>query len=263
MNARAMVVGTKTCRRKRRARNFTLRGLPFDRRNVRANLEHRPAAHEAHDVRGGRFLEFDSQRLLHKNEPVRGPGDRYAIVLFNKNMNYVGERDCARSCELAARGRSGVRWFEPRPEAEPERRALLAACAATPFPREKSYSYPEHGYLGSHSKYGGHEARVLSFGWIASRGGRAERAARGLRTKREANLNNARFAALYGALLRYAAAAHPGLFGETPRHRYTSCIVAKNSQCEWHRDQRNVGPAAITALGDFAGGRLLVEAEGG
>jgi len=52
---------------------------------------------------------------------------------------------------------------------------------------------------------------------------------------------------------------HPNLFGTTSSHQFQSCIVAKNSQCEWHTDKYNIGHACFTALGDYTGGELLVE----
>ena len=45
-----------------------------------------------------------------------------------------------------------------------------------------------------------------------------------------------------------------------PRCRFDAFIIAKNSQCVWHLDYTNLGPAAITTLGDYeGGGDLLVE----
>lgn len=48
-----------------------------------------------------------------------------------------------------------------------------------------------------------------------------------------------------------------------PMGLYESALVAKDSMCEWHVDA-NVGPAAITAVGDYRKcGGLLVESERG
>ena len=41
-------------------------------------------------------------------------------------------------------------------------------------------------------------------------------------------------------------------------HTYSSILLAKNSKCNWHLDKQNVGSSIITALGDYTGGKLLV-----
>ena len=56
-----------------------------------------PRAYDAHDIRH-RLLQFDSQRLLHKNAPWEGT--RYAIVFFNKDVNYRDDPRDKRSVKL-------------------------------------------------------------------------------------------------------------------------------------------------------------------
>ena len=85
---------------------------------------------------------------------------------------------------------------------------------------------------------------------------RAAREARGLVTRATVNANNRTYAALYQALRAYLDALAPGLFG--PTGTYHACIVSKNSQCVWHCDKSNIGHAALTALGEFEGGELLI-----
>ena len=240
-----------------------------NRRSLKQVQAQQPKAYTPYDIREA-LVEFDSQRLLHRNEPWSG-GDRYAVVFFNKDFNYVGERECARSCRLAEQPMRELHWL-PRGDGGGDAAAaaavreakdtLDAVCARTNFPRDSSYAYTAHSYAGAHSKYGGNDAWFVSLGWTVSREGKRDRLLRGERTKRRDNVNNQRFKALYQALLRYMHLVYPGVFGPTAAHRYTSCIVAKNSQCAWHRDNRNVGPAAIMAFGTYTrGGRLLVEDE--
>ena len=45
-------------------------------------------------------------------------------------------------------------------------------------------------------------------------------------------------------------------FGMEYDSLYHVCIIAKNSQCVWHK---NLGGAVLTTLRDFTGGELLVE----
>lgn len=46
-----------------------------------------------------------------------------------------------------------------------------------------------------------------------------------------------------------------------PDFAYTTIQVNKNVQCLPHIDKNNVGPSYIIALGDFSGGKLVLEGE--
>jgi hypothetical protein len=212
--------------------------------------------HHAYDIRH-RVLQADTRRLLHKNAPHTG-GNRYVIVLFNKDMNYKGTTECARSVAIrAAPAMLAPRYLETRTGADVEgaREWLLAVLARTRLPPDRC------GDLAvNHPKYGPHRARLVSFGISQSRKNRAAREARGLITRATVNANNRTYAALYAALRAYLDALTPGLFG--PTGTYHACIISKNSQCVWHCDKSNIGHAALTALGDFEGGELLIMVDG-
>ena len=77
--------------------------------------------HRAYDIRH-RLLQADTARLRHRNAPHRR-GDRYAIVLFNKDLSYKGTRECARSCAIREAPPLGApRYLATREgEAKPER----------------------------------------------------------------------------------------------------------------------------------------------
>ena len=80
-------------------------------------------------------------------------------------------------------------------------------------------------------------------------------------TRQDENANNGSHLRLYGDLLDYMAWFAPNVFSEDPESMFNSCIIAKDSQCVWHKDTNNIGPAALTTLGNFTGGELLVEKE--
>ena len=106
-------------------------------------------------------------------------------------------------------------------------------------------------------KLGDQTAHRLSFGVSQSRKLRTACAAQGVYTRETENAHNRQYAALYRALCAYLDALAPGVFGQTAI--YHACIISKNSQCVWHTDKSNIGHAALTALGAFKGGELLVE----
>lgn len=281
-----------------------------------------PATWTSHDLRRS-LLVFDSWRLRHMNSP-HTRGDRYAIVLYNKDMDYKGtdldpkSTALKQTCKLPApaktyshttfgavasgaapdtgtafgfapgRGTAGdalpaheEALVAAEATAEAARRCCRAAevisarvalerlLARTSFPQDQtsggSTRTAEEG--AGNIKYGTNKARLLSFGATASRRSRAARAEQGKLTRRERNCNNTnRHAPLYEATKRYLRLFDERLFGEKeedwPRCRFDAFIIAKNSQCVWHHDYTNLGPAAITALGDYdGGGELLVETD--
>ena len=108
----------------------------------------------------------------------------------------------------------------------------------------------------NHPKYSS-QAHLLSFGVSQSRKSRRVREAQGMPTRETENTHNHRYPELYTALCAYMDALAPGTFGSAST--YHTCIVSKNSQCQWHLDKSNIGYAALTALGDFEeGGELLI-----
>ena len=228
-----------------------------------------PATWTAHDLRQVMLL-FDSWRLRHMNSPHTS-GDRYAIVLYNKDMDYKGTDHDPKSTALkrakykCSPAQTMYATTCSSSEVVEAREALEALLRRTSFPQDQtsggSTRTPEEGT--GNIKYGTNAARLLSFGATASRGSRAARADAGKFTRREQNLNNTnRHAPLYEATKRYLRLFDENLYGEWPRCRFDAFIIAKNSQCVWHHDYTNLGPAAITALGDYKdGGELLVETD--
>jgi hypothetical protein len=208
--------------------------------------------YHTYDIRH-RLLQADTTQLPHRNAPHRG-GDRYAIVLFNKDLNYKGTDRCARSTAIREAPPLGEPvYMETREgeEVERARTALLDVLRRTRLPADRC------GDLAvNHPKYSS-EAHLLSFGISQSRKSRRVREVQGLPTRETENAHNHRYSQLYAALCTYMDALAPGTFG--PTAVYHACIVSKNSQCRWHLDKSNIGHAALTALGDFEeGGELLI-----
>lgn len=230
-----------------------------------------PVSHTAYDLRNT-LLIFDSWRLRHMNLPHTG-GTRYALVLYNKNLDYVGTDCDARSVQLKRTATTKqdvvcvpVSVGDNKATANAQQ-ALLAILRRTRFPVDTTNAGTARTGKGRNSygsmKYGTNTARYLSFGAIASRKCRQKRAQNGLFSRRESNANNKRMSELYAAVLHYICCiGGPDLCGERPECRFHSFIVAKDSQCVWHYDYNNLGPAAITAVGDYTGGgELLVETD--
>lgn len=212
----------------------------------------------SYDIRH-RLVRCDTRNLFHKNTP-HTHGDRFAIVLYNKDLNY---RDsvadslslCIKSRPPAATVYSLV--FDT-PAVDDARRELLRLLDATRF-RPDRCSNLVNGCVQSHSKYGKTPGKYISFGVSASRKSQAKRAAAGIFSRRSLNRNNTQYSDLYASFKTYMDAFCPGKFGEEGCV-YSSAIIAKNSLCEWHRDKTNIGHSSLTALGTFSdGGALLIQ----
>jgi len=204
-----------------------------------------------------KLLQAETTVLRHKNAPHTG--DRYVIVMFNKNMNYAGSTECTRSCIIKAESPVQTSYLMTKESllVDLYRKELLSIFAETNFPKDRSSTASPD--TPAHSKYGTNDASLLSFGISASRKSRQLRAEAGITTRKSTNPNNSKYLRLYETLHSYLEALHPNLFGTTSSHQFQSCIVAKNSQCEWHTDKHNIGHACFTALGDYTGGELLME----
>ena len=223
---------------------------------------HRPVKHTAYDIRN-RLLLFESQYMMHKNARWSG-GNRYAIVFFNKDMDYsmnkrASQRKSPRSLRILNQPKQPTQWLRTQPATSPEvlqaKTHLLHVLNSIAFPEDRTSG------LTPSSKYGKHRGTFISLGVTQSRKNRAKRAAQGMHTRKNVNQNNVKYERLYSALGAYVNTLTPRFFGTSDAHRYQGCIVAKNSQCEWHTDKGNIGPAVITALGTFTGGKLMVETE--
>ncbi len=209
-----------------------------------------------YDIRN-KLLRAETSTLRHKNA-LHTEGDRYVIVLYNKNLNYAGTQTCTRSCAIKAQSPVQTSYLLSKDSllVDQYRKELLSLLSETKFPKERSSAMSN---TISHSKYGSNEAHVISFGISASRKSRQVRAEAGITTRKAVNTNNTKYLRLYQTLYAYLEELHPTLFGFRADHKYHACIVAKNSQCEWHTDKHNIGHACFTALGDYKGGEVMIE----
>lgn len=222
-----------------------------------------PAKYKPYKIKN-KFLLFESSRLLHKNAPWQG--DRYAIVFFNKDLNYVNSRlskKCQRSLRLLRKKRKQpITWLVAKAsnratpaDIKQKRKLLVRLLDKAKFIEDRT-----SGAKPS-SKYGDNRGEFFSFGVTKTRKNRTHREAQGLYTRKHLNQNNTKYADIYTALCDYVNSILPNFFGTKDTCKFHMCIVAKNSQCEWHHDAGNVGPAVITAVGNFKGGALWVEHE--
>jgi hypothetical protein len=51
------------------------------------------------------------------------------------------------------------------------------------------------------------------------------------------------------------------IIGPDTANKYSTILLAKNSQCNWHLDKQNIGSSLIHCIGDFEGGELLVNSK--
>lgn len=221
---------------------------------------HRPVEYTSYDIRD-KLLLFESQDTRHKNATWTS-GDRYAIVFFNKDMDYsmnkrASKRKSPRSFQILNQPKQPTQWLTTQPTTSKtvikKKAQLLKVLNSIEFPEDRTSG------LTPSSKYGKNRGTFISLGVTQSRKNRLTRALQGLMTRKNVNQNNTRYKKLFVALSNYVNTLTPMFFGTTDKHRYQGCIVAKNSQCEWHTDKGNIGPSVITALGTFKGGKLLLE----
>lgn len=213
--------------------------------------------HTAYDIRN-KMVRADTLHLRHKNAP-HTDGDRYCIVLYNKDLNYSGSHIHLRSAaiEQQAPGVTGYTLTFDTDEVRAARAKLLSILAHTKLPKDRCTNLKGNSVVKPHSKYGANTAQFVSFGVTASRKSQTARAALGLYTRESQNANNTKFHKLHAAFCEYMDVFCPGRFGDDGV--YHACIISLNSQCEWHQDKHNIGHASLSALGDFQGGHLLIE----
>ena len=118
-----------------------------------------------------RLVQADTKRLLHRNAPHRD-GDRYVIVLFNKDLNYKGTGRCARSTAI----RTAPPLDEPQyastfegDAVERARAALMGVLRRTRLPADRCGDQAVN-----HPKYDASTAHLVSFGNSQSRKSRRE-----------------------------------------------------------------------------------------
>ena len=210
----------------------------------------------AYDIRN-RMVRADTLRLLHKNAP-HTDGDRYCIVLYNKDLNYSGSHIHLRSAAVKqqAPSETGYTLTFDTDEVTRARAKLVSILTHTKLPKDRCTNLKGNSIVKAHSKYSG-QAEFISFGVTASRKSQTARAALGLYTRESQNANNERYPQLHAAFCAYMDVFCPGRFGDDGV--YHACIISLNSQCEWHQDKHNIGHASLSALGDFQGGHLLIE----
>jgi hypothetical protein len=206
-----------------------------------------------------KVVRADTCALLHRNTP-HATGDRYCIVLFNRQMNYVGSALDVRSLDIASRPavKTGYTVCFDTPQVDAARSHLLDILSTTSFPPDRCTA--SNGTAKSHSKYGDTKGMFISFGATASRKSRLQRALLGMDTRESANRNNDKYNVLYNAFVSYMDVFQPKSFATDGTGVYQCAIIARNSLCQWHMDSGNIGHASLTALGDYqTGGELLVE----
>jgi hypothetical protein len=216
--------------------------------------------HTAYDIRHN-VVRAETTTLLHRNTP-HTTGDRYCIVLFSKDMNYVGSTLDPRSIDIASRPpvKTGYTVCFETPQVVGARAHLLDILNTTSFPPDRCTA--ANGTAKSHSKYGDRVGTFISFGATASRKSRLQRALLGMHTRESVNRNNDKYSVLYNAFCRYLDVFQPKSFATDGSGVYQCAIIARNSLCEWHMDSGNIGHASLTALGDYEnGGELLIESQ--
>ena len=202
-----------------------------------------------------KIIQSETSVRYHKNAPHTG--DRYCIVLYNKNLSYANATERCKRSEMIKQQKPIDTHYLPvfdTPIVNEYRLELLDVLKKTNFPADRCSA---QSITPAHSKYGNNVGQFVSLGITASRKSQMERAEKGVFTRKSINTNNMKFPKLYYVFNRYINELHPNLFGENAM--YHACIIAKNSKCEWHTDKHNIGHAALTCVGEYTGGELLID----
>jgi len=207
----------------------------------------------SYDIKN-KLLQAETSVLRHKNDTHSG--DRYCIVLYNKNMNYKNSTCCTRSIAIQDHPYINTNYMKvsDNKSVDTLRGELLDILDNTTFHKDRCTVSDSNA---GHSKYGKNTGQFLSFGMTASRKSRETRADMGLYTRQSENMNNSKYSKLYTIFCEYINGLHPNIFGS--ESIYSSCIIAKNSQCQWHIDKFNIGTACLSCVGNYTGGNLLLE----
>ncbi len=202
-------------------------------------------------------LIFESTQLYHKNAPTH-KGDRYAIVLFNKDFRWADTKSPrVHRTEPFATDKKGLVQSADAFYLESgtaDVLPLLEALDATTFRPDRC-----SGTAKPHTKYvDAKNSTFLSFGLTLCRKSKQQQAMRGIPDRRGVNIHNTQHLHLFNQLCTYLNALHPRLFGLDNTYSYSSLIVAKNAMCRFHLDSLNKGNACILGVGDYTGGELLL-----
>jgi len=188
-------------------------------------------------------VHFDGSRWYHKNE--KWTGDRTVIVLYNNDF----------SCHDRWKGLHGPDTQTEEARAQP----LLTEPLSIPIDSESSQCIElrraimeevadVEWYHNEQEKYDG-KAQMMLFGHTTrpyKRKARIEASA------------NTKYPKLHQLLKAYMNYLVPRDDGKCTADMFSSILLAKNSQCNWHVDKQNVSSSYITCVGDYQGGGLRV-----
>jgi hypothetical protein len=172
------------------------------------------------------------------------------IGLYNMDMGIKGKNmldERSERVKKEAKGSAKYLKVSKKKEVEQWKRMLLAVALD-----EKSYE--KESLVGngvSHSKYG-KPAMVLFFGESQKRGTDEAGTSRRGRARHNDNPAFSPFQQMLNAMV-------PNLFGIGDAFRFNCGIMALDSPTNVHVDKGHIGMALAFAVGNFTGGRLLVE----
>ena len=200
-------------------------------------------SHETLDVRNG-VVEFNAKKRPHKNAP-HSNGSRTVLVFCNYDMDFVGQNNDPRTVEI-----------KQQCTAMPDNHLAMLPCnsgalvdaARTNLIQQLYYARWESERCNNgsnHSKYSPDQ----QISKISTGAKRLLSAKKTLPTRRSGRVSSQE-QMLWASVQAYAKEFCPMLCW-----RYDSCFVARDAMCNWHVDNGcNIGPSAITVLGDFDGG---------
>ena len=195
-------------------------------------------------------VELNAVKRPHKNF-AHSKGKRIVLVCCNFDMDFKGRSNDARTVELkklyADLDDNYLEELEVNegPVVDFARGALLEDFEDADWEDERCNGGDNH------SKYllGQEKIKKMSMGAV-----RLFKASATLLTRRSSRKKTKAERKMWKSLQRYFKVFCPRLC------EYDSCFVAIDALCDWHVDSNsNIGPSAITAIGDFeGGGELLV-----
>ena len=197
-----------------------------------------------------KVVEFNAKKQEHKNLK-HTKGRRIVLVFSYYDMDFVGQSNDPRTVELKEKYADLSDYYLQELEVNDGR--MVEFARANLFSQFLLARWEEERCAsgGNHSKYlAGQTIKKMSLG--AKRLLSANKAK--LLTRRSSN-TSAQQKMLWDAVQSYAKLFCPRLC------EYDSCFVAMDAFCDWHCDDNsNIGPSAITAIGDYeGGGELLIK----
>ena len=207
---------------------------------------------DAYDI-SAKPLIHDGSGVPHGTEPISEGGSRIFIGLYNMDMSVKGKGIVdPRSQRIKEMPKKEVHYLAISRKQDWKMYRLMLLAVAQDEAKYEKESISGNGK--QHVKYP-NNARVLFLGESQLRGvDEAGTSRRGIARHNDSPLY-VPFCQMLNALVK----GEPKLFGIGDEYRFNCAIMSLNSPTNLHVDKGNIGMALAFAIGEFTGGRLLIQ----